>query len=225
MPLLPTVLAEAQAHGGLIATVLAPLFAAITQLVSQGGYGGVFLAMLVENFLQFIPSEAIMPLAGYLVFAGKLQLVPTIVAGTLGTIAGTMPWYLIGRLVNEERLESRLSRHGAWFGITPAKLRKSRQWFNRYGALVVFWGRLVPILRTLISIPAGIEMMPWKPFLLWTSLGSLLWNAALTLAGFKLGENWERVHGMLRPFTALVAGGLVVLVLLFLWRNSRQPQA
>jgi alkaline phosphatase len=225
MPLLPIVLAETRPHGGLIATVLAPLFAAITHLVSQGGYGGVFLAMLVENFLQFIPSEAIMPLAGYLVFTGKLQLVPTVAAGTLGTIAGTIPWYLIGRMVNEERLEAHLHRHGAWFGITPAKLRKSRHWFNRYGALVVFWGRLVPILRTLISIPAGMEMMPWRPFLLWTSLGSLIWNAALTLAGVKLGENWEQVHGMLRPFTALVAGSLLLLAVLFLWRSRRQPQA
>lgn len=224
MPL-PAVPAELQAHGGLLASTVAPLFAGITELVSQGGYAGVFLAMLVENVLQFIPSEAIMPLAGYLVFTGKLQLVPTILAGTAGTIAGTVPWYLIGRVVNTERLEAQLDRHGAWFGITPGKLRKSRHWFQRYGAWVVFWGRLVPILRTLISIPAGIEMMPWRPFLVWTSLGSLMWNAALTVAGFKLGENWERVHGMLRPFTALVAGALVVLVLLVLWRNRRQPQA
>ena len=176
MPL-PAVPAELQSHGGLLATVVGPLFAGITQLVSQGGYGGVFLAMLVENFLQFIPSEAIMPLAGYLVFTGKLQLLPTILAGTAGTIAGTLPWYLIGRLVNTELLEAQLDRHGAWFGITPGKLRHARHWFQRYGAWVVFWGRLVPILRTLISIPAGIEMMPWRPFLLWTSLGSLLWNA------------------------------------------------
>ena len=224
MPL-PAVPAELQSHGGLLATVVGPLFAGITQLVSQGGYGGVFLAMLVENFLQFIPSEAIMPLAGYLVFTGKLQLLPTILAGTAGTIAGTLPWYLIGRLVNTELLEAQLDRHGAWFGITPGKLRHARHWFQRYGAWVVFWGRLVPILRTLISIPAGIEMMPWRPFLLWTSLGSLLWNAALTLAGVQLGANWERVHAMLRPFTALVAGALVALVLVVLWRNRRQPQA
>ena len=194
----------------------------IETLVSFGGYGGVFLAMLVENFLQFIPSEAIMPLAGYLVFAGKLQLVPTILAGTLGTILGTLPWYWIGRGVNEERLERYLSRHGAWFGITTSKLKASRQWFNRYGALVVFWGRLVPLLRTLISIPAGIEMMPLRPFLIWTSLGSLIWNAALTLLGFKLGEHWESVHALMRPFTAFTAFALVALVVWFVWGQRKQ---
>ena len=191
----------------------------IDNLVSHGGYAGVFLAMLVENVLQFIPSEAIMPLAGYLVFKGQLQLVPTILAGTIGTILGTVPWYWAGRLVNEERLEHLLNNHGSWLGITPGKLRKSRQWFNRYGAMVVFWGRLVPIMRTLVSIPAGMELMPWRSFLVWTSLGSLIWNALLTIAGVKLGENWEQVHSLMRPLTALAAGALVALVLLVVFKN------
>jgi len=194
----------------------------IETLVSFGGYGGVFLAMLVENFLQFIPSEAIMPLAGYLVFEGKLEMVPTILAGTLGTILGTLPWYWIGRGVNEERLERYLSRHGAWFGITASKLKASRVWFNRYGAWVVFWGRLVPLVRTLISIPAGIEMMPLRPFLLWTSLGSLIWNAALTLIGYKLGQHWDSVHALMRPFTAFAAFGLLALVVWFVWGQRQQ---
>lgn len=194
----------------------------IDQLVSQGGYPGVFLAMLVENFLQFIPSEAIMPLAGFLVYEGKLRLLPTILAGTAGTILGTFPWYWIGRVVNEEKLEAYLSRHGAWFGITSGKLRKSRHWFNRHGVLIVFWGRLVPILRTLVSIPAGMEMMPWRSFLLWTSLGSLIWNAALTLAGYKLGQNWGMVHSLLRPFTLLAALSLVALGIYFVLSQPRQ---
>ena len=191
----------------------------VETLVSHGGYAGVLLAMLVENILQFIPSEAIMPLAGYLVFKGQLQLLPTILAGTIGTILGTVPWYWIGRLINEERLEQLLQTHGMWLGITAGKLRKTRQWFNRYGAMVVFWGRLVPILRTLISIPAGIEQMPWRSFLFWTSLGSLIWNALLTVAGLKLGENWEQVHSLMRPFTALAAGALITLAIMMLWKN------
>ncbi|KEF41301.1 MAG: hypothetical protein ER33_12340 [Cyanobium sp. CACIAM 14] len=195
---------------------------AIETLVSQGGYPGVFLAMLVENFVQIIPSEAIMPLAGFLVYEGKLLLIPTILAGTLGTILGTTPWFLIGRLVNEERLEHYLSRHGAWFGITAGKLRKSRNWFKRYGSAIVFWGRLVPILRTLISIPAGIEMMPWRSFLIWTSLGSLIWNAALTVAGYKLGENWISVHQLMRPFTTFAVFALAGLAALLLWGLIRR---
>lgn len=145
--------------------------------------------MLIESVVQFIPSEAIMPLASYLVSQGKLALVPTILAGTAGTILGTSPWFLIGHYVNEETLEAAISRHGAWFGVTSGKLRKSRLWFNRHGHPMVFRRRLVPVLRTLVSIPAGMELMPMRSFLLWTSLGRLIWNAFLTHTGYRLGEH------------------------------------
>jgi len=197
--------------------VLAP----IASMVTQGGYGGVFVAMLIENILQFIPSEAIMPLAGYLVSQGKLALVPTILAGTLGTILGTFPWYLIGLYANEEKLEALISRHGAWFGVTSAKLKKSRLWFNRYGHLMVFWGRLVPVLRTLVSIPAGMELMPMRSFLLWTSLGSLIWNALLTITGYLLGEHWQVLHTWLKPFTALAVAGLIGFFLYWVFSSRR----
>lgn len=195
----------------------------INGLISQHGYLGVFLAMLVENFLQFIPSEAIMPLAGFLVSEGKLSLVPTIAAGTAGTILGTFPWYLIGRTINEEKLEHLISKRGAWLGITTGKLRKTRHWFNLYGYLIVFWGRLVPILRTLVSIPAGIELMPMRSFLLWTALGSLIWNIILTMIGFYLGKNWTIVHQMLRPFTVFAALGLVGFAAWYLFFLNRKP--
>ena len=200
------------------------MLAPIESMVTQGGYGGVFVAMLIENFLQFIASEAIMPLAGYLVSQGKLALMPTILAGTAGTILGTFPWYLIGLYMNEEKLETAISRHGAWFGVTSAKLKKSRLWFNRYGHLMVFWGRLVPVLRTLVSIPAGMELMPMRSFLLWTSLGSLIWNAFLTFTGYLLGEHWQELHTWLKPFTALAVAGLIGFLLYWLF-TSRRAQA
>jgi membrane protein DedA with SNARE-associated domain len=187
----------------------------VNELVSEGGYAGVFMAMLIENFLQFIPSEAIMPLAGFLVAEGKLGFIQTCLAGTLGTIMGTLPWYGIGRIVNEQKLELFVHRHGVWLGITTAKLKKSRLWFHKYGNAIVFWGRLVPILRTLVSIPAGIEMMPIRPFLLWTSLGSLTWNILLTTAGYFLGKNWRLVHSLLKPVTLFVAFALVVLLIAY----------
>jgi membrane protein DedA with SNARE-associated domain len=193
----------------------------VNDLVSEGGYAGVFLAMLIENFLQFIPSEAIMPLAGFLVAEGKLGFIQTCLAGTLGTILGTLPWYGIGRIVNEQKIELFVQRHGTWLGITTTKLKKSRQWFHRYGNAIVFWGRLVPILRTLVSIPAGIEMMPIRPFLLWTSLGSLTWNILLTSAGYLLGKNWGLVHSLLKPISLFVAFCLVAfLVVYVLGRNT-----
>lgn len=198
---------------------------AIESLIAGHGYGGVFLAMLIENFLQFIPSEAIMPLAGFFVAQGKLQMAPTIAAGTLGTILGTLPWYWIGRTVNEQRIEHHVERHGAWLGITTGKLRKSRHWFNRHGHQIVFWGRLVPILRTLVSIPAGIELMPLRPFLIWTALGSLLWNIFLTVVGYLLGQNWTAVHAMLRPFTLLAGAGLAGFAIWFLFFMGRSRHA
>ena len=184
----------------------------IQHLISNQGYAGVFLAMLIENFLQFIPSEAIMPFAGFLVAEGKLDFVPTFMAGTVGTICGTLPWYVIGRTVNQRKLEDYADRHGTWFGLSSKKLKKSRQWFARHGNAIVFWGRLIPILRTVISIPAGIELMPVRAFLIWTALGSLIWNLCLTYAGFALRKEWTTVHEHLRPLTIGIACALVAVV-------------
>ena len=197
----------------------------IGNLVSNGGYLGVLAAMLIENFLQFIPSEAIMPLAGFLVAQGKLGFIQTCIAGTLGTILGTLPWYGIGRMVNEEKIEHFVERRGSWFGVTKGKLKKSRVWFQKYGNAIVFWGRLVPILRTLISIPAGIEMMPFRPFLLWTALGSLLWNIFLTTSGYFLGKNWEQVHSAMKPMTVLIAFGFIALIVAVVGKGRSKSNA
>jgi len=151
------------------------------------GYGAIFAAMFLENLFPPIPSELIMPLGGFYVQQGQLQFIPVVLAGLVGTVIGALPWYGIGRLINEERIEQWLSRHGRWIGISPDELARSRRWFNRYGTALVFWGRLVPGIRTLISVPAGIELMPFTPFLIWTTAGSLIWTLLLTIAGVALG--------------------------------------
>ena len=193
----------------------------IHNLIGNQGYAGVFLAMLIENFVQFIPSEAIMPFAGFLVAEGKLEFIPTAVAGTVGTVCGTLPWYVIGRTVNEHKLEAYAGRHGHWLGISSKKLKTSRSWFNRHGNAIVFWGRLIPILRTVGSIPAGIELMPMRPFLIWTTLGSLAWNLLLTYAGFSLRSEWEVVHNYLRPLTIIVACSLAAGFAFYALRGRR----
>ena len=181
------------------------------------GYGAIFAAMFLENLFPPIPSELIMPLGVFLVQQGQLQLVPVVLAGLLGTVLGALPWYGIGRVINEERIEQWLERHGRWIGISPAELARSRSWFNRFGTALVFWGRLVPGIRTLISVPAGIEMMPMLPFLIWTTAGSLIWTLLLTLAGLLLGESYSSVEIWIDPVSkaikvvlgiALVAGSL-----------------
>ncbi len=167
------------------------------------GYGAILLAMFLENLIPPIPSELIMPLGGFYVSQGQLDFFPVVLAGLIGTVIGALPWYGIGRLVNEERLEQWLEKNGRWLGINPQELARSRKWFNRYGISLVFWGRLVPGIRTLISVPAGVELMPITPFLVWTTAGSLIWTLFLTITGYYLGDNYGNIEKWISPFSSI----------------------
>ncbi|MDP6321302.1 MAG: DedA family protein, partial [Prochlorococcaceae cyanobacterium ETNP14_MAG_5] len=174
------------------------------------------------NLFPPIPSELIMPLGGFYVAQDQLQFFPVVLAGLLGTLLGALPWYGIGRVINEERLELWLSRHGRWIGISPEELARSRRWFNRHGTALVFWGRLVPGIRTLISVPAGIELMPFLPFLIWTTAGSLIWTLLLTWAGLALGESYSNVELWIDPVSKVVKVALVIaLVSAVVWLGLR----
>lgn len=195
------------------------------------GYLAIALVMLLENVIPPIPSEVVMPLAGFLVHQGKLELVPAVAAGVVGTVLGAWFWYGIGRLVNEEQLERWVSRRGRWLGLQPQALAESRRWFNRHGVAVVFWGRIIPGIRTLVSVPAGIELMPQRTFLAWTTAGSLLWVVILTIMGQALGEGYKRVAVWIEPFADLikvllviaVAAAVVWLLLRMVLRRSNRP--
>ena len=184
------------------------------------GYGAILLAMFLENLIPPIPSELIMPLGGFYVSQGQLDFLPVILAGLIGTVIGALPWYGIGRLANEERLEHWLEKNGRWLGINPKELARSRKWFNRYGVSLVFWGRLVPGIRTLISVPAGVELMPITPFLIWTTAGSLIWTLFLTITGFYLGDNYSNIEVWIKPFAnifkiiivLIISGALITLI-------------
>ena len=160
-----------------------------------------------------------MPLGGFLVYQQKLNFFILVFWGLLGTIAGSLPWYYLGRLVNEKRLSNFLDQRGKYVGITSNDLAKSRRWFDRYGVSLVFWGRLVPGIRTLISVPAGMEIMPLKKFLIWTTLGSLIWVTLLSYAGYLFGENYliietyiDQIKYILKPILILV---LIYLLIKF----------
>ena len=178
------------------------------------GYGAILLAMFLENLIPPIPSELIMPLGGFYVHQGQLDLFPVVFSGLIGTVLGALPWYGIGRLVNEERLENWLKLNGRWIGINPQELQRSRKWFNRYGVSLVFWGRLVPGIRTLISVPAGVELMPLTPFLIWTTAGSLIWTLFLTISGFYLGDSYAKIEQWISPFSSLFK--IIIIVALTL---------
>jgi len=179
-------------------------------------YLTICLAMFLENIIPPIPSEIIMPLGGFFVYQQKLNFYILVFWGLFGTILGSLPWYYLGRLVNEKRISNLLDKKGKYLGISSNDLIKSKKWFERYGVSLVFWGRLVPGIRTLISVPAGIELMPLKKFLIWTTFGSLIWVAFLTYAGYLFGENYQIIETYLDQIKYVVKPFLVLIFLYFL---------
>jgi membrane protein DedA with SNARE-associated domain len=183
------------------------------------GYVGIALLMFAENLFPPIPSELIMPLAGFTVAQGKMNFVLAVVAGVVGTMLGALPWYYAGKLLGEERLKSLADKYGKWITISSRDIDKADNWFDRHGSKAVFFCRLVPGVRTLISLPAGLSEMHLVPFLIYSTIGSALWIVALTYAGYLLGDNYDRVDEYLGPVSKIV---LVTLIIGFaLWVGRR----
>jgi membrane protein DedA with SNARE-associated domain len=176
------------------------------------GYWGIGLLMFLENLFPPIPSELIMPLAGYTASLpdGKLQLMPSIAAGVIGTVLGALPWYFAGSILGAERLERLADRYGKWITVSSKDIISSKNWFDKYGNKAVLLGRLVPVIRTLISIPAGIARMPLIPFLIYSTIGTVIWTTFLTGTGYLLGRNYELVDKYLSPVSKIV---LIVIII------------
>ncbi|OLP17015.1 alkaline phosphatase [Leptolyngbya sp. 'hensonii'] len=192
----------------------------IVNMMTSLGYLGIGLLMFLENLFPPIPSELIMPLAGFTVQQGKMNFGYAVLAGIIGTMLGAFPWYYLGKLLGEARLQALADRYGRWLGISGHDISKVCTWFNRYGNRAVFFGRLVPGIRTLISIPAGISAMPIIPFVLYSTIGTTLWVLLLTGAGYLLAEKYTLVDDYLGPVSKFV---LLALVLGFLiWVGLRQ---
>ena len=183
---------------------------------SSIAYLTIALAMFLENIIPPIPSEIIMPLGGFFVYQQKLNFYILVFWGLVGTVAGSLPWYYLGRLVNEKRISNFLDKRGKYFGITSNDFAKSKLWFDKYGVPLVFWGRLVPGIRTLISVPAGMELMSLKKFLIWTTFGSMIWVALLTYAGYLFGENYLVIGTYLDQIKFIVKPVLVFIFIYFL---------
>ena len=179
-------------------------------------YLTICFAMFLENIIPPIPSEIIMPLGGFFVYQQKLNFYLLVFWGLFGTILGSLPWYYLGRMVNEKRIANFLDKRGKYLGISSSDLYKSKQWFDRYGVTLVFWGRLVPGIRTLISVPAGVELMPLRKFLIWTTFGSLIWVALLTYAGYLFGENYLIIETYLDQIKYVVKPLLFLIFIYFL---------
>ncbi|HVF84885.1 MAG TPA: DedA family protein [Abditibacteriaceae bacterium] len=198
------------------------MFEWITNFMNSAGYFGVLFLMFLENVFPPIPSELVMPLAGYTAKRGSLSLLGVIVAGTLGSVLGSLPLYFAGKLVGEERIKNWADKYGVWFTVSREDIEKSKAWFERHGNKAVLLCRLVPGVRSLISLPAGISQMNLLQFLLYSAIGSGAWTAALAYLGFRLGENYKQVERFMGPATYVVLG---LVVLMFVVRVVKQKKA
>jgi len=186
------------------------MFKFITDFLESSGYLGVFALMALENIFPPIPSELIMPFAGFVVARGDLKLAGVLIAGTAGSIAGALPWYYGARIYGKDRLKEFADRHARWMTVTGEDIDKSIAAFDRHGRSVVLFGRLIPAIRTLISVPAGLACMSLWQFLLFSTIGSLAWTGALTAAGFLLESNYEQVGKYVDPVSKGIFGILLV---------------
>jgi len=178
----------------------------------------ICFAMFLENLIPPIPSEIIMPLGGFFVYQGSLNFYILVIFGLIGTLLGALPWYYLGRFLNEKKLSDFIERKGKFLGITSQDLSKSKLWFDKYGVSLVFWGRLIPGIRTLISVPAGIELMPLRKFLIWTTLGSLIWVVLLSFSGYVFGENYGVIENYIDNFKIFIKPLLILVLMFFIFK-------
>lgn len=189
-------------------------------IMAKFGYFGIIFAMFAENVFPPIPSELIMPAAGFAAARGDLNILLVIVAGTFGSVVGAMPLYYLGTLFNKERLMAFTKKYGKYVFVRPEDVLSSDAWFDKHGKKAVFFGRMVPGIRSLISIPAGMNKMPLTSFLVLTTLGASIWTTILTLAGFYLGKNYEVIATMLAPYSKIFL--VLAVAIIIAWFIKRR---
>lgn len=185
----------------------------IIATLEASGYWGVAFLMLLENIFPPIPSELIMPYAGFAAAQGKLGIVGVIVAGTIGSLLGVLPWYWAARALGRERFHRFAERHGRWLTLSGKDVDRATAWFDRHSGRAVLFGRLVPTVRTLISAPAGVARMSFGLFLIYSAIGTGLWTTFLTGAGYLLESQYRRVADYVDPIATAIFVGLILLYL------------
>lgn len=195
----------------------------ILDFIGTTGYLGIVVLMFVENIFPPIPSEFIMPLAGFLVSEGKFSFFAIVFAGTLGAVLGAIPLYYLGAKIGEEKLKNFADSHGRWFAFSGEEIEKANEWFSKYGYLAVLICRIVPGIRSIISIPAGINKMNLASFLIFTTIGSAVWTTFLAGAGYALKNNFGEIEKYLDPVVYIILAVIVVLYLVRVFRYE-SPQ-
>ncbi len=196
--------------------MLEQISSSIIHLIQSTGYLGIFILMTLESALIPIPSEITMPFAGFLAAKGSLSLILVIFTGAIGNLIGSLIAYYIGYFLEENVILENVKKYGKFVLISEHDLEKANKWFGKYGDRVVFFSRLLPAVRTFISLPAGIfKMNIWK-FSIYTFIGSLVWSLFLTYIGFYFQSRWNILEQYFRKFDFLILGIIVILILLYL---------
>jgi len=196
-----------------------------TNLIASGGLIGVFLLMVLENLFPPIPSEVIMPLAGFTAARGQMSILGVLVAGTLGSVAGNAVWFEIARAFGITRTNRLVERYGRWVGLGMAEVGKAEVALRRNGPVTVFLARFMPGIRTAISVPAGLVELPRGVFYLWTTLGTAIWTSGLALGGYILEDQFHLVEAWAGPIGLAVLGATVVAIGWHFWRARRASSA
>jgi membrane protein DedA with SNARE-associated domain len=191
----------------------------IEQIIGTLGYGGIAILMVIENVFPPIPSELVVPFAGFLISRGEMNFIAVVIASSIGTLIGTTFLYYLGRWLGEERLRLLLRRYGRFLFFPESSYDKALVAFHKHDKAVVFWSRLVPGLRSVISLPAGVAKMPLPRFLLYTSLGTVIWNTLLAAGGVLLGNNWSQMMNFVDRFKYIVLPIIAVLIIVWIVRQ------
>ena len=204
--------------------MLSSLATWVQDVIEQLGYVGVALLVVAENVFPPIPSEIVLPFAGFVAQRGSESVVIMILAATVGSVGGALIMYWIAAVIGDERLHAFTRRFGKWVQIREADLNRAEEWFDRHATSAVLLGRCVPLIRSVVSIPAGFRRMKLVPYIAYTFAGSLVWNVLLIGAGALLGDNWERVGSYVGVFQWVVIALAVAAGVRFLWTHVvRKP--
>ncbi len=205
----------------MISEYLQPIAEFITSLILQFGYWGIIFATIVENIIAPIPSEFIFPWAGYLAYQGQMNLFLIALSGAIGSTIAALILYYFGTKFNGPKTRAFVDKYGKYFFITIEDLDKTEAWFTKYGVWTVFFLRMTPIGRTIISVPAGFIKMDLTQFTILTFAGTFLWCFILSYAGYIFGSQWEKVSAVLAGYEHLVVYGFVVAFMVFLFFKRR----